>query len=412
MDEARVEQAGAGKSGHLWEVVGLFLRLGFTAFGGPAAHLALIEDEVVKRRKWIDRQQFMDMVAAVNFIPGPNSTELVIHLGHVRAGWKGLVAAGVCFITPAMLIILPLGWLYGRFGQVPDVGGPLGGIRACVIAIVAAAMWRFAQAGVRDRFTLVLAVLAGVAGFLAQVPRFRLPQAELILLAAGALAGMLWYGRTSPGSGTKQGRAMPMIVPGVLGASGSAGGMLLGGKLLAMALFFLKVGATLFGSGYVLVSYLRGGLVEDYGWLNGKELTDAVAVGQITPGPLLTTATFIGYVLGSRWGGQWVGILGGVLATAAIFLPSFCFVAVLSPMWSRLRGSSLARGALNGMNAAVVALILVVAVGLAREAIHTPAAGAIAAASLGALLAWNVSSTWLILAAGLAGWGLGRAGMM
>src|SRR5258705_8186219 len=176
---------------HLGEVAGLFLRLGFTAFGGPAAHIALMEDEVVNRRKWIDRQQFLDLVAAVNFIPGPNSTELAIHLGMLRAGWKGLIVAGICFIVPAMLIILPIGWLYVHYSSLPNVAGPLMGIRACMIAVIAAAMWWFAKSAIKDKFSGAIAMAAAVAGFVTMIPRFPVSQAELVMLAMAAIAGLI-----------------------------------------------------------------------------------------------------------------------------------------------------------------------------------------------------------------------------
>lgn len=175
------------------EVAGVFARLGFTAFGGPAAHVALMEDEIVRRRGWVDRQHFLDLLATVNFIPGPNSTEMAIHLGLIRAGWAGLVVAGVCFILPAVLIILPLAWLYVTYGSLPQVQGVLHGINACIVAIVAAAMWRFARTGIKDPFTAGIAALATVAGFVA--PRFGIEQSELLILAAAALAGGLWYAR-------------------------------------------------------------------------------------------------------------------------------------------------------------------------------------------------------------------------
>src|SRR5438067_4296747 len=341
--------------GELGEVARLFLRLGFTAFGGPAAHIAPREDDVVNRRKWIDRQQFLDLVAAVNFIPGPNSTEIAIHLGFIRAGWKGLIVAGVCFIVPTMLIILPIGWLYVHYSSLPNVAGPLMGIRACMIAIIAAAMWRFAKSTIKDWFSGTIAVAAAAVGFVTMLPRFRVPQAELIILAMAAFAGFVRHGRMrTPGK-------LPMAIPTSLAA-----GAVVSGKFLQLALFFLKVGATLFGSGYVLVSYLRGGLVDEKQWLSSQQLTDAVAVGQFTPGPLLTTATFIGYILGQQWAGPKGAIGGAVLATVAIFLPSFCFVAALGSIWNRIRTKRL-RGALDGMNAAVVALILVVSITLGRE---------------------------------------------
>ena len=316
--------------GELGEVATLFLRLGFTAFGGPAAHIALMEDEVVNRRKWIDRQQFLDLVAAVNFIPGPNSTEMAIHLGFIRAGWRGLIVAGVCFIVPAMLIILPLGWLYVHYSSLPDVAGPLMGIRACMIAIIAAAMCRFAKSAIKDGFSAAIAVAAVVASFVMMLPRFRVPQAELIILAVAALVGFVRQG------GMRS--AMPLAMPATLAA-----GAVVGGKFLQLALFFLKVGATLFGSGYVLVSYLRGGLVDEKHWLTPQQLTDAVAVGQFTPGPLLTTATFIGYILGQQWAGP-KGAGGAVLATAAIFLPSFC-------LWRHWGRSGIGFARINGFAA-------------------------------------------------------------
>jgi chromate transporter len=399
----------------LAEVAKLFLKLGFTAFGGPAAHVALIEEEVVTRRGWIDRQHFLDIVSAVNFVPGPNSTELAIHLGQVRAGFAGLVVAGVCFITPAMLIILPLAWVYVRYGSIPAVGDALVGIKACMVAIVVVALVRFAKTGIRDAFTGTVAVLAIAASVL--LHHYDVPQQELIVLAAAAVAGLLWYGRgrtiemstetTSSASETARpsARAMPLLLaPAAVGATG------FGGQLLAMALFFLKVGATLFGSGYVLASFLHGGLVDQHKWLTEQELLDAIAVGQVTPGPLLTAATFIGYLLCARnfGGGTAGGILGGVVATVAIFLPSFVFIAVLGPLLPRLRASPRARGALDGMNAAVVALILIVSLWFARSVLWPPAgvsvlASAVFLVALAILLTTRVNPTWLILASAAVG---------
>jgi chromate transporter len=384
----------------LGEVAALFTRLGFTAFGGPAAHIALMEDEVVNRRRWIDRQQFLDLVAAVNFIPGPNSTELAIHLGFLRAGWKGLIVAGVCFIVPAMLIILPIGWLYVHYSSLPNVAGPLLGIRACMIAIIAAAMWRFGKSAIKDWFSGAIALAAAVAGFMMMLPRFRVPQAELMILAAAALAGLIRQG------GARAATAIPLAIPTTVTAAGVT--IAASAKFLQLALFFLKVGATLFGSGYVLVSYLRGGLVDEKQWLTTQQLTDAVAVGQFTPGPLLTTATFIGYILGQQWAGPKGAIGGAILATVAIFLPSFCFVAALGPIWNRFRSSGRFRGALDAMNAAVVALILVVSITLGRESIYGIGTFAIAAICLFLLLKWNLNSTWLIIGSALIGWVLQR----
>ncbi len=422
----------------LREVAGLFTRLGFTAFGGPAAHVAMMEDEVVRRRGWLDRQHFLDLMAAVNFVPGPNSTEMAIHLGLIRAGYAGLVTAGVCFILPAVLIILPLGWMYVTFGQVPQVQGVLRGINACVIAIIAAALWRFARTGVKDGFTGGIAIVATMTGFLAEPEVWRWLEAhagwlgglggvlagassalihhqpELLILALSAAAGALYYGRPRIENLT----ALPMLLPVPLPLLATVDL----GEMGRMALFFLKVGATLFGSGYVLVSYLQGGLVDQHGWLTKQQLLDAVAVGQVTPGPLLTTATFIGFVLGyGKFGGGLPGgVVGAFVATAAIFFPAFCFIAILGPLLPRIRRNRFARGALDGMNAAVVALIFVVAVRLgvsafgAAPGMNLLAAGPVdvggllvAGISLYVMLKWDVNSTWLVLAAG--GIGLVRA---
>jgi chromate transporter len=398
----------------LAEIARLFLRLGFTAFGGPAAHVALIEEEVVTRRRWIDRQHFLDMVSAVNFVPGPNSTELAIHLGQVRAGFPGLVVAGVCFIVPAMLIILPLAWAYVTYGAVPALGNALVGIKACMVAIVVVALVRFAKTGIRDAFTGIVAVLALVASILFR--HYDVPQQELIILGAAAIAGLAWYARgsrdavddtTRSASGAAK-RSVPMvpliISPAAVGAAGFSN------QLVQMALFFLKVGATLFGSGYVLASFLQTGLVDRHHWLTQQELLDAIAVGQVTPGPLLTAATFIGYVLGSRnfGGGTTGGVIGGVVATVAIFLPAFVFISVLGPLLPRLRASPLARGALDGMNAAVVSLILVVSLWFARSVLYAATgvdwlATVIFLTSLAVLLATRINATWLILASAAIG---------
>ena len=396
----------------LGEVARLFTKLGFTAFGGPAAHLALMEDETVRRRGWLDRQHFLDVVAAINFIPGPNSTQLAIHLGYLRAGFPGLVVAGLCFIVPAMLIIFPLAWLYVTFGRTPQVRDALIGINASVVAIVAAALWRFAKTGVKDWFSTGIVVVATSALLLAdpqiaaglKVHRFGLAplakwmipgKTDLIILGLAAMTGAVWYGRA------KVLPSIPLLLLPCAAISTLS-------PFVQMTLLFLKVGATIFGSGYVLVSYLQSGIVDQHGWMTQQQLLDAIAVGQVTPGPLLTTATFIGYFLGHvRFGGGvGGGIAGGLLATTAIFLPSFLLIAFLGPLLPKIRSNRMARGALDGMNAAVVALIFVTTIRLAGGAIKDRATLVIAMASLIALLLWNVNATWLILLSGL--WGLVR----
>ncbi len=384
----------------LREVALLFLRLGFTAFGGPAAHVAMMEDEVVARRRWIDRQYFLDLVAAINFVPGPNSTELAIHLGLIRAGRAGLFVAGFCFIVPAVLIVLPIAWAYCAYGTgpgaLPRVAGMMSAIGASVLAIIVAALWRFAKTGIRDAFTATIAIVVAVIGFLPA--RYAGYQPELISLAFAAIASAIWYGRPRPPA-----RAALLGVATFPWTE----------DLARMALFFLKVGATLFGSGYVLVSYLKTGLVDQFGWLTEPQLLDAIAIGQITPGPLLTTATFAGYVIAHTTfgGGATGGVIGAIVATAAIFLPSFLFILVLGPLLQRIRENRYARGALDGMNAAVVALILIVTIRLAGASfmpgglLHVGNL-LLAAAALAALLILDVNSTWLVLIAAVVGWAL------
>jgi len=375
----------------------VFTRLGFTAFGGPAAHVALMEDEIVRRRGWVSRQRFLDLVALVNFIPGPNSTELAIHLGLLRAGFAGLVVAGFCFIFPAVLIILPLAYVYVRFGRLPQVVHAMSAVNAALVAVLAVACWRFGHSAIRDRFAAGVALVAAAAAWGA---RWRhVPQAELLILAVAAAAGAIRRGGAR--AGRSNGAALAALAPL---AAGAASTQPAGITLTALSLFFLKVGATLFGSGYVLVSYLDAGLVDQRGWLTKPQLLDAVAVGQVTPGPLLTTATFVGYVLGYRAYGSYGGaVAGAVLATAAIFLPAFVFIAALGKVLPRLGASPAARGALDAASAAVVALIVVVTVKLAAGALRSPGSVVIAGGAAIALLVWDVNATWVMLAAALIG---------
>ena len=344
------------------EVALYFTQLGFTAFGGPAAHVALMEQQLVHRRKWLDRQHFLDLVSAVNLIPGPNSTQLAISLGYLRAGWAGLVAAGVCFIVPAVLVILPVAWLYVRFGQTPHAAGALRGVNAAVLAVVAAAVFRLARTGLKDGFTRAVGVAALVLGAVGHWKRW--PLVDLAVLATAALAGAAWYD-----TGRRRAAVSVAPLPLVLAASLAAPA-----GLGLMAALFLKIGSTLYGSGYLLVPYLRANFVEAHGWLSERQLLDAVAVGQVTPGPLLTTATFVGFLLGyERFGGGlgWA-VAGALLATASIFFPSFVLVAALGPFLPGVRNHPAARGALDAMNAAVVALIAVTLGYLAPPVLHAP----------------------------------------
>ena len=375
------------------ELARLFTRLGATAFGGPAAHIALMRLELVERRRWLTDQEFVDLVGAANMIPGPNSTEVAIHVGYARAGWPGLLTAGACFITPSMLMVGVLAWVYVQYGSLPDVRGVLYGVTPVVVAIIAQALWTFAHTTVKSTWlgcVCVAAAAAAVAGV-----------HELVVLAGGAVTGFAQWILTTVRSPNatpadrKQARGLvwlPVLaVARVAGATTAA-------PVTLTTLFgvFFKTGALLFGSGYVLLAFLRHDLVERLGWLTDQQLLDAVAVAQITPGPLFTTATFIGYVL--------AGVRGAALATIAIFLPAFVYVAVSAPWIPRLRRSPLARAILDGVNVAAVAVMGVVSWHIARAAVRDPVTIAILLVAALLLLRTRLNSVWLILGGGLVGW--------
>ncbi|MGD0769139.1 MAG: chromate efflux transporter [Tepidisphaeraceae bacterium] len=380
-------------AGSLGEIARYFLLLGFTAFGGPAAHISMMEQDLVHRRRWLDRQHFLDLLAAINFIPGPNSTELAIALGRLRGGWRGMLVAGLCFILPAVLIILPIAWLYVNYHQLPQVDGILRGVGAAVVAIIAAAAWQLAKSAVKNPFGITVTILAAMGEWLNHQQRWAF--GDLGILALAALAGLLRTNWPWPKNSIARSIALPPL--------GALAAITVGGPVL-MVLLFLKIGATLFGSGYVLVTYVQTSFVDQRHWLTTQQTLDAVAVGQITPGPLLTTATFVGFVLGHHpFGGGWAMETGCALAaTAAIFAPAFILIAAIGSSIDRLRHSPPARAALDSMNAAVVGLIAATCIFMARQAIQPPHAWtsiAIMAATLWAILALNVNTTWLIAAA-------------
>ncbi len=367
------------KGGSLAEVALVFLRLGLTAFGGPAAHIALMEDEFVRRRGWLTREQFLDLVGAAQLIPGPSSTEVAIHVGYRRAGWLGLLVAGTCFILPAALLVSALASAYVEFGTLPATAGLLRGVKPVVVAVVVQALLRFGRTAVRTPFlgfVVAAAVLASALG------------ADPLAVVAGAGAG------TALARGFARGRRPSAgLLFAAAPAAATAGAVPFG--LWPLFLFFLKVGAVLFGSGYVLLAYLRADLVERNGWLTEQQLLDAVAVGQVTPGPVFTTATFIGYVLG--------GPAGAVVATVGIFLPGFVFVALSGPLVPRLRAYRPAGDFLDGVNAGSLALMAVVTWDLGRAALVDVPSVVLAAVSAALLLRWRVNSTWVILGGAMIG---------
>jgi len=369
----------------LAELALLFLKLGTIAFGGPAAHIAMMEQEVVQRRHWLTEAEFLDRVGAANLIPGPSSTELVIHIGHRRAGWPGLIVAGCCFILPAACSVGLLAWIYVRFGALPVASGLLYGVKPVVIAVILQALWNFSRTAIRSRW---LALVGVTAAALALLPVHPL----LVLIAGGAAAGIKnLLARARP---TRKSAAGAMIL---LGSKAAASGVAAAAAIGVGAIFtaFVKIGSVLFGSGYVLLAFLRAEFVERRGWLTSQQLLDAVAVGQITPGPVFTTATFIGYLLH--------GPAGALAATAGIFLPAFVFVAASAPLIPRLRRSAFAGAVLDGINVASLALMAVVTWQLGAAALVDWLTGLIAAVSAVLLFRWRVNSAWLILASAVLG---------
>ena len=369
----------------LLEVTALFLRLGATAFGGPAAHIALIERECVQRRRWMTPQRFLDVLSVSHLIPGPTSTELAMHVGRIRAGWPGLLAAGLAFILPAAVLIGLLAALYVHAGDLPVVRGVSMAIQPVVIVMVLQALVSIGPGALRSLPLALLAVVAAVAA-LAGVPEI------LVLLAAGVVPLLAALGGRGTASGITLLGALAVATGGVmLMAAEPESGV----PALDVFGYFLRVGSLLFGSGYVLLPVLQGDLVERLAWLTDRQLLDAIAAGQATPGPLFTTATFIGYLLG--------GPAVAVTATVAMFLPAFVCAALSSLVLDRLAASRYARAFLDGVNAAAIALIAVTVITLARTAFSGALPVVIGGAALIALLVARLNPSWVLLAAALVG---------
>lgn len=395
----------------MWEVARVFGRLGIISFGGPAAHVALMEDELVGRRQWLTRGEFLDLVGAANVIPGPNSTEVAIHIGRVRAGMLGLVVAGVAFIAPAAIIVAALAWGYVRYGHFPALVALLEGVKPVVIAVVMQALWRLGTSALHRPWLVVLAVVslgASIAGV-----------HELVVLAAaagigGALGGSAGSARransansANSASSTKDARPAPnesgtpdsdrlvaasaLTLPAGAGAAGVAATLALPSPLAIFAVF-ARIGSVLFGSGYVLLAFLRSELVARHGWLTEAQLLDAVAIGQVTPGPLFTTATFAGWLMAGPW--------GATAATIGIFLPAFVFVALSAPFIPRIRRSPVASAMLDAVNAASLALMAHVSWELARAALVDVIAVTIAVTSALLLFTRRINSAWLVIGGG------------
>ncbi len=394
----------------LRELAALFLKLGCISFGGPAAHIALMEEEVIRKRQWLTRQQFLDLLGAANLIPGPTSTEMAISVGFVRAGWAGLCVAGASFILPAALITAGFAWAYVRFGSLPQAASLLAGIKPAVVAVIAVAISRLGKAAVKS---LPLAGLGAVA-----LAAFFLGLNPVAILFGGGFLGMVvkrssdflrpggtrtiagMFASIFTGLGSRSPRPATWATLSrsfaVFGAASAAVAPVVDKVSLGrIALFFLKVGAVLYGGGYVLLAFIDQGLVHQHAWLTQQQLLDSVAIGQFTPGPVLSTATFIGYLLG--------GAPGAAVATVAIFLPSFFYVALLAPVLFKLRQSPWMAAFLDAVNVCAIALMIGVTVRFAQDALRAWPAWVLAAIAAAVLLRWKVSPAWIVLGGGLAG---------
>ena len=374
----KYSDASALRHTSLIELARLFLKLGTVAFGGPPAHIAMMEDEVVSRRGWLTREQFLDFLGATNLIPGPNSTEMAIHVGRIRAGWPGLLVAGASFILPSAVMVTALAWAYVRFGSLPQVAGLLYGVKPIVIALIVQAVLKLAKTAVKSTWIAVVGVFAAL-GTVLGVDQLA------VLAGGGLLTGLVYWVR----SGRRTSAKALFLSGSGFSAFAAPSGIAASFSRTALFLVFLKIGAILFGGGYVLVALIRSNLVAGLGWISEQQLLDAIAIGQVTPGPLSTTATFIGYLL--------AGVPGAVIATVAIFLPAFFFVAMSGPLVPRLRQSPVAGAVLDGVNVAALALIAVVSWQLFRAAVVDWTTLVLAGVSFFLLFRYRVNSVWLML---------------
>jgi chromate transporter len=389
-------------SSRLKELAQVFLKLGIIGFGGPAAHIAMMEDEVVKRRGWLTREHFLDLIGATNLIPGPNSTEMAIHIGYIYAGWLGLIVSGICFIFPAVLMTAGLAWFYVNYGSLPQFAPLLYGIKPAVLAIILNALWRLGKKAVKSRKLLIIAL-----GVVALLLVAKLD--EVFALLVGGILGMLWLHSEDIPPGNQANLLFVGLTTSIFSAS-VAPVTAVNVPLWQLGWFFLKIGSILFGGGYVLVAFLQGGLVDEYGWLTQQQLLDAIAIGQFTPGPVLSTATFIGYII--------AGIPGAIISTIGIFLPSFFFTAALNPLVPRLRASTWTAAFLDAVNVSSVALMLVVILQLGAATLITTKppyidflALVMALASAILVIRVQINAAWIVLGAALIGWSAAFLGL-
>jgi chromate transporter len=367
-----------GRRGGLGEVAAVFLKLGAIGFGGPAAHVALMRRELVDGRKWLAQERFLELFGAANLIPGPSSTELGMMLGYERAGWAGLLVSGACFIGPAMTIVLGLAWVYVRYGSLPQADWVLYGVGPVIIAVIADAIWQLGRRALRSWPLAALALVVVVLYFL--------DVNVIVLLVGGAI--LVTISRNVGRLGSRANGLGPWLPLGVAVA-------VPGASLAALFLEFVKLGAVVFGSGYVLLAFLRADLVQHLHWLSESQLVDAVAIGQVTPGPVFTTATFIGYLV--------KGVPGALLATLGIFLPAFVLSTVVYRLLPRLRRSPWASAFLDGVTVCSLGLMAGVTVQLGRHVIVDRFTAVLAVVGFVVLRRFQPNSAWLVLGAGALG---------
>ena len=372
----------------LKEIAFSFLKLGIFAFGGPAAHIAMMEEEFVRRHRWLSREKFLDLLGAASLIPGPSSTELAIYIGFLHAGWLGLVLAGICFIMPAAIIVTTLAWLYVQFGSLPQTISILYGIKPVVVAVILQALWGLGRSALKTRFLAVICLVSFAVSFLGINPL-------TILIGAGSVVGICnWIGRLRDGKRSSIGSLaiLLMVLPLaflVQTVAAWTSRIHFSLNLTSLFLVFLKIGSVVFGSGYVLLAFLRSDLVVNLHWLSDSQLLDAVIVGQVTPGPVFTTATFIGYLL--------FGLPGAFVATVGIFLPAFLLVAISGPLVSRIRQSLVAASFLDGVIVGSLALMAYVTYELGRSTLIDLITVTWAIVCSLLLIRFRVNSAWLVL---------------
>ncbi|MHB1356404.1 MAG: chromate efflux transporter [Anaerolineae bacterium] len=414
-DEPNIAPLEGSTWKRLGELISLFFVIGATGFGGPAVLIAMMEDAVVRRRRWISRQYFLDLVGATNLIPGPNAVEMAIHIGFVRAGIPGLLVAGISFVVPAITITIIVAWAYVRFGTLPSVTPFLYGVKPVIVAVILSAVWRLGKPAVKTWKLVVIGAVV-LAATLLDVN-------EIVAMFAGGILGMVWLRlsekpQAAPPKDNKPTRTFPAFAwlgmgrVGLVGLAGTAAAAatVVPLSLWRLGLFFLRIGAVLYGSGYVLIAFIQRGLVDDLRWLTQQQLLDAVAAGQITPGPFTSTAAFVGYFL--------LGVPGAIVSAVGIFLPSFLLAWILNPFIPKLRKSLWTAAFLDSINVASVALMLAVSIELAFSTLIIWPLGAeswlrwpawiLAVAATIVALRWKVSPTWIVIGGALIGWVLGR----